>query len=92
MLLLTLNAQNPLTTIDLGEELILSCRMRQYFDLSTDEMKYLSKLEVASQKVNWKLCCNITKTHHTVTLRKRLQSLLMPLIEDPILSKTVSVF
>ena len=25
----------------------LSCKVRQYFDLSTDEMKYLCKLKVA---------------------------------------------
>ena len=45
----------------------LSCMMRQYFDLSTDDMKYLSKLKAHLHKVNWKLCCNITKIHHWVT-------------------------
>ena len=47
-----------------------SCRVRQYSDLSTDEMKYLSKLKVALQKVNWKLCHNIIKTHHRATLKE----------------------
>ena len=41
-----------------------SCKVRQYVDLSTDEMKYLTKLKVALQKVNWKLHHNITKTHN----------------------------
>ena len=44
-----------------------SCKMRQYFDLSTDEIKYLTKLKVALMKVNWKLHHNITKNHHRVT-------------------------
>ena len=44
-----------------------SCEVRQSFDLRTDEIKYLNKLKVASQKFNWKLCHNIKKTHNRVT-------------------------
>ena len=41
--------------------------MRQYFDLSADEMKYLSKLKAALQRINRKLHYNITKTCQRVT-------------------------
>ena len=44
-----------------------SCKVRQYFDLGTDKMKYLSELKVALQKVNWTFCHNIMKNHHRVT-------------------------
>ena len=39
----------------------LSCKVRQYSELSTDEMKYLSKLKIALQKDSWKLHHNIIK-------------------------------
>ena len=38
-----------------------SCKMRQYFDLSSDEIEYLSKLKVALWRVNRKLHHSITK-------------------------------
>ena len=41
--------------------------MRQYFYLSADEMKYMSKLKVTLQRVNRKSSHNITKTHPRVT-------------------------
>ena len=44
-----------------------SCKVRQYFDFSTDEMIYLSKLKVALQKVNQKLCHKTMTTHHKIT-------------------------
>ena len=51
-----------------------SCKARQYFDLSTDEIKYLCKVNVALQKVNKKPCHNVTKTHQMVNLKKGLGS------------------
>ena len=47
-----------------------SCKTRQYFDLNANEMKYLSKLKDALQRVNRKLHNNIMKTHPRVTSKR----------------------
>ena len=47
-----------------------SCKMRHYFDLSADEMKYLTKLKVTLQRVDRKLHHNITETHPRVTSKR----------------------
>ena len=62
--------------------------MRQYLDLSTDEIKYLTKLKVALMKVNWKLYHNITKYRHRVT-SKGIGRPPLPIVGDPILDETV---
>ena len=51
-----------------------SCKMKQYFDLSADEIENLSKLKVALQQVNRKLHHNITKTHPRVTSNRLKKS------------------
>ena len=48
----------------------LSCKLKQYFDLSTYKIEYLSKLKVASLWVNMKFHHNIMKTHHRVTSKR----------------------
>ena len=47
-----------------------SCNTRQYIDLSRDEIEYLSELKVALQRINRKLCHNITKTLPRVTSKR----------------------
>ena len=47
-----------------------SCKTRQYFDLSADEIEYLSKLKVVLETVNRKLHHNIMKTHPSVTSKR----------------------
>ena len=68
-----------------------SSKVTQYFDLSTDERKYLTKLKAALQKVNWKLCHNITKLIIGLP-QKGLENLPPLIIGDPILDKKDSVF
>ena len=57
--------------------------MRQCFDLSNEEVKYLSKLKVALQRVNRKLCQSTMKTHQRFP-QKGLRSLLIVVTGDPI--------
>ena len=74
-----------------GKRACSSCKARQCFDLSTDEMKYLPKLKVALMNVYWKLCHNIIKTPHRVT-SKGLKDIPTPTVGDPTLDKNDLVF
>ena len=68
-----------------------SCKARQFFDLSTNEMKYLTKFKAALIKVNWKLCHKI-QTLISGLHEKGLGDLPTLIIGDPILDKKYLVF